>query len=514
MNNYLKAYSLFVLFFCLVLLPSMLVTAMSQSWVNGFKRDASGNLMITCRSTPAPGDRIVSGFWRDSNGNLTVNNCGVVPISTPTPTPTPGPTSTPVNPGPTVQTVVYGWGYAGVSTSIPIATQALWVKFAYQGANNVQYQQGGIKTIAYSNWNICYPTDNPQTCFWEIAPNSVCVADASGNGGQWHSYSTSKCTSTYVSQDALNCSGQPIHDPNYGGGYINAPYNSLTNYWNVAKDRTGATVAENYIFGDDTGSNTGSNWGGVPCNNSGSYSGALWVTQENQGQSALAFNVPVFINGINAEAGSLLPTDLANIVNATTLQGMMCEGCFITSSDTPDTTSNWTNDENGCLEIIAYSKACWVYASKVGAITGTSSASLRMYAFASFLLTYNNPYSMFQYAISGLTDAMPVMPEEQLVPINPQQIPATVSDLVTGGGYFRSWTDCFWQSHDIGQCAVAVNSHSSGNMTVPTTGYTHSMVIPAGNSTSDIVGGGQNQVVLTGSVSSTLTPGTAEIIFP
>src|SRR6185437_12821875 len=249
MKNYWLALCAFAFSLSLV---GVVVASQPGFSPNMFKRDSSGNLMVTCRATPAPSDKRANGFWFDSSGNLIITNCAV---GTPLPTPTPAPTATPVNPGTHVKTLAYGYGYGGISTSVPIATQALWLTLAYQGsgASNAQYQQNGVKTIAYKNFWACYPTDSPKNCWFELAPLSVCQADAGQT--KYGNYSASSCTARYASQEAVTGSScnTPIVDNNatYGTGYVNDPSNSITNFAQIASDQTGS-VPQNYLFSDDT----------------------------------------------------------------------------------------------------------------------------------------------------------------------------------------------------------------------------------------------------------------------
>lgn len=424
-----------------------------------------------------------------------------------------GCTTTSVNPGNHVQVANYGCGFNGPNcTTVPISTQAKYISLAYQGADNAQYQAAGVSTIVYSNWNLCYPTDNPRTCFYELAPNTVCVTDSAGGPGsppQWPAYSSALCTSTYVSQAAVGCNGSYVFDAHYGNGYINAPYISTANYAQIAKDRTGSP-AENYIFGDDTGSNGGFT-NGPPCNNGTSYSSSLWVSQMQAAQAALTnLGKPIFVNLLNADASGLTPVTLAPIANEPTIAGAMCENCFVKSSGTIDATSNWANDETGCLLVESYNKICWIYSS-IGPITATNSAQLRLYAYASFLLSFGGNLSMFQEALSALTDTFMVLPETQLYPTNPVDSPGTaISNLAVTGGYRRRFNDCWYIGVDQGACEVVVNPNASGTMTISTTGYSRAVLISAGTATSDLGAGGT--ISLSGTPSTSVASQTAEIL--
>lgn len=419
------------------------------------------------------------------------------------------------NPGTHVHDAGYGWGYNGISTSVSIATQALWLDYAYQGANNSQYQAGGIKTLSYTNFWAFYPSDNPRTGYYEIAPVATCQANAAG-GADWPAYNASNCTGTYVSQEATNCSGTPLVDNHYGGGYINAPYISTANFANLAHDRTGV-VAENYVFSDDTGVN----FDFSPCNNSGAYSASVWITQSTAAMAAVTtakVGAPIFANVLCGEDTGNTPVTSAAIVNnAATEVGAMCENAFISGGGATggsfQNLTTWEQQQDGCLAVIAAAKICWIY-SNLGAVVPSvqNDAQQRLYAFGSFLLSYDDPDSIFEYSITGLTSNMPVMPEEELVPTSPVNS-ATGNDITTlasGGGFLRKWNHCFYDGVDKGVCAVAVNPNSSGNMTVSTTGYTHAMSISTGTANSDIVDGGT--VSLTGAPSGTVAPQTAEIL--
>lgn len=407
--------------------------------------------------------------------------------SVPTVTPTPGATPTPGVAPAHVKTAVYGWGYNGISTSVSIAQQALHVTWAYQQSSfSQQYQLGGIHTIAYTNHWLCYPTDNPLTCYNELKP-----------GG------------TYADAEAKNCGGTPVTDPHYGTGYLNDP--RVAHSVNVAEDRIG-TVSP-YIeafFSDDTAS-TGGLTNDPPCG----YTFSSWLSALNALHTAVAANksTQFFVNALNAWTLGASPVDLAGTTTPSAVLGAMCESCFVTNVGA-ETGATWVSHENAAIAVVNNAKIFWDYCRNTA--SASTSQALRIYCYASFLLTYDPSYSMVQTAFAT-PFAFPVMPESHLVPMSPLATSITTISAyaIAGGGYERQWANCYYNGTSLGfGCAVVINP-GTGSLTVPA-GYAHSLVLTGGGVcdtyVSSTCSGGTAS--FTGGPVTTLAAGTAAILFP
>jgi hypothetical protein len=189
--------------------------------------------------------------------------------------------------------------------------------------------------------------------------------------------------------------------------------------------------------------------------------------------------------------------------------GGMCEICYNghnsrTGLDYVHTGTRWINIENAEIQTIAKHKIFWAYPRAIGVAQYAS--TVRKYAYASFLLSYNPTYAMIQEALKT-NNGFEVFPETGLVPMNPLTTASSVTGyLRSGGAYMREFGACYYRGVNKGKCAVVVNP-TSGTVTVPTTAYGHSLGVVG----SDVLEGGY--VTFTGSRPSSLPSGTAAILF-
>lgn len=381
------------------------------------------------------------------------------PAPTATPTATPAPTPTPAGTGPThVLVAGYGNGYAGPSTSVPIAFQAQWLSWVYvNSSTNAEYHAAGLKTIIYTNFWLLYPTDNPLTGYNDIKPSGP-----------------------YADAAAKNCAGTPVTDPHYGTGYLNDP--RVAHSVNVAQDRVGTFGTHGVVdafFSDDTGS-TGGLTNDPPCG----YTWPAWLTALNALHSTVgsALGIKFFPNAINAYALSATPVNLAGVTTPAAVLGAMCESCFVTHTGV-DQNSSWVSDENAAIAVHNNSKIFWAYGNTGGGVDPASGAgqAIRLFQFGSFLLTYDNPaLSMIQSAM--LTpSAFRAFPEYAIVPTAPA-ITSTTTIAPYGlvsGVYARTFGTCFNGGTSFGGCKAVVN-HTSGTVSLSTGTFSHTLVLHGG----------------------------------
>jgi hypothetical protein len=236
----------------------------------------------------------------------------------------------------------------------------------------------------------------------------------------------------------------------------------------------------------------------TPCN----YVQSTYDAATNSVHSALG--VPMFVNALGGFSNPASAVDLANPSN---VLGAMCEECYVkngSGADVIQTGTMWTNVENAEIAMAAKHKIFWDYARASG--DPTVETAVRTYVYASFLLSYDPSYSMFEEAFTT-PSGFPVMPETGLVPTQPITTASTVTGYLTAGGaYFREFSACYYQGAFVGRCAAAVNP-STATVQLPA-GYTHSMVV----SGSGVLDGGT--VSFNGPQISQLAPGTGTVLFP
>lgn len=369
-------------------------------------------------------------------------------------------------------TLIFGYGYNGVSTSVPLSFQARYVTWAYTGSGyGASYHAAGIKVLSYVNYWRNYTIDKPNVTYTDLAPGG---ADASAA--------------------AKVCSGAAVRDPKYGGGYLNDPRagRALNHAMLVVGLRT---TYHDALAADDTGAAGGTN--ASPCN----YNYNTWVSATNAVNAHVA--LPMFINALNAWTVGGNAVSQVQLTQPANVLGAQCEMCYANNAGAVGGTS-WTLQENAEIAMVRTHKIFWDYARNT--TTASTAQLLRTYVLASFLLTYDPNYAMLEEAFATPT-SFEVMPETQLVPLHPLTTATTVAGYITSGGvYWREYGACYYKGALVGKCAVAVNP-GSASVSLPTNSYLHSLTV----SGSDIYDGGTASV--TGPKVSTLRPLSGAVLF-
>jgi len=176
----------------------------------------------------------------------------------------------------------------------------------------------------------------------------------------------------------------------------------------------------------------------------------------------------------------------------------------------------WTAEEDSQLETVALLKSegkargpgWWCYLDNTNA-DGASVIPQRLFAYASFLLTYDPDYSLFQESYTTTPSTFQIFPETGFVPLNPASVPSRVSELQTNtGAYVQSYNACYYHGYLLGYCEIVVNPTSS-TVSVPNAkGLAHRMVL----SGDGVLDGGSAS--FTGTAPSSLAPQSAAILVP
>ena len=217
--------------------------------------------------------------------------------------------------------------------------------------------------------------------------------------------------------------------------------------------------------------------------------------------------VPVIFNGLNILNGHATSMSMAMLVANNAIGGNF-EHCYSDNGEPKMNGWLWQDTETEELQAAAQQKlfSCQLRNTNSAA----SSSDARIYALASFLMSYNPSKSILWEAFTN-PSGFDVEPESQLVPMGPlNAAPTDVSGfLQTGGAYGRQYSQCFYAGQFVGPCAVIVNSDGSYAHPNPFPQYTHTLVLSGGG----ILDGGS--VAFNGPAApASLGPAEAAIVFP
>jgi hypothetical protein len=409
---------------------------------------------------------------------------GVVAVQIVVSAPTPPPALATPTPGPISMTHVltgdYLGGYYGTH-SISWSAAAPYLTWAQTNlADASAIAAAGIKTQDYVDPNRLQGSGDPM---WAYTTNDE-AAFAHTCDGTRVQYLTSAYT-------------QYQTDPS------DATYQNSFHNWTASQASQAHFDA---MFEDNAGPLTeaqafGSFSPGLPCN----YSDSAWIAAGQAFDQASA--VPVILNGIQAFNGSSLSQSL-QLLQSTNAIGGNFEHCYSDNNAPKSYGSVWQMTENTELAVGAQKKLFECMLRNTG--DGASSVDTRLYAYASFLLTYD-PQSSVYWEEFGTSSGLHVFPEQQLVALNPvSATPSDVSSLqVQGGAYGREYGQCYIAGAFVGPCAVAVNPDQNFSKPFPYPQYTHTLVL----SGAGVLDGGS--MAANGAAPPTyLQPEQAAIVFP
>lgn len=372
-----------------------------------------------------------------------------------------------------VQTGEYLWSSTEIATSP--STYAPYLTWAYvKPSLAANVKAAGIKVIVYTN---------------PLMPHGT-------------QYDKTLMDQSYPGVRSQTCSGSTVTSWS-GSGYLTDVRNSSAaayvkadeDYW------VNATIAANpgssrpydVVYVDNANSFYGLS--ALPCN----YSDSTWTTDMDNAIDAAGY--PTIINTLST-GESTVPNKVAGL-KASNIVGGEYEECF--------NDKHWLSEEMAQLQTIALLKSqgkapgpgFWCYLNNTTA-DSTTVIPYRMFAYASFLLTYDPNYSVFEESFST-PSTFHVFPETGFVPLDPVSQPSQISDLQTSSGaYVRQYNSCYYRGTLVGACEIAVNSGTS-SVSIPNS-YAHSMVI----SGAGVLDGGS--VNFNGGPVTTLAPQTAAIL--
>ncbi len=334
-----------------------------------------------------------------------------------------------------VQTADYFGGYAGTHDVAP-AVAARWLTWAETNvADSPRMRALGVKTLLYTDPNR------------QISGEPLYTADESSF--------------------AHDCGGQRIATLR-SGQYLMDPHSpAMTRLWKAHVRSYSADGHFDAIFEDDADDLAYTR--GVPCR----YDAAAWLSATNAMQRALGY--PVVYNGLaNFTDRTVSP---AIGLNATAIGGMM-EECYAVSPSRPKSSGDaWYVTEATELAMARAGKLFFCYGNDTTA--ADASLDARLYVYASFLLSYDPATSVLWEYYQGPA-RFHVMPEAQLVPMQPRVTAQRVDDLSVAGTYQRAFGACYLAGRDQGPCVVAVNpSQTARPLALP--GYRRTLVLGGGS---------------------------------
>ncbi len=379
-----------------------------------------------------------------------------------------------------VQTAEYLWSSteraADKSAYAPYLTWAYAVYSQY-----AEVRRAGIKTVLYVNPFVPEPMEKVE--FPKIMRHpELETMDCTGNAVRAYSGSSylldvRKAGATQFAREVVDDYIDDIHEQNPGAG-----------------------TPIDLLFVDNTNEFYGMQ--PLPCN----FDQKQWTQGVENALSQIRF--PMVVNTLTVRP-SVVPAKVA-VLQGRNIVGVQYERCF---ADT-----QWTAEQVAQILTLQLLRRLhkpagpgfWCYVNGPrGVGTASNVIPQRLFDYASFLLTYDPKYSVYQTAYSSPPSTFKVLPETQFVPMLPVTNATDIEQLRTSGGaYVQQFRYCYYRRKLLGSCEVAVNPNS-GTAEVPNEGgYRHSIAL-SGNGVLD---GGT--VSFNGTPQDDLAPGTAEILIP
>lgn len=219
---------------------------------------------------------------------------------------------------------------------------------------------------------------------------------------------------------------------------------------------------------------------------------------------------PVVYNGL-AMFGPGLTISPTIALNAVTLGGMI-EDCYIRpgTSNYQPASQVWKTVENTAIVMAQQKKLLYCYADNWQFSDDSATAlTLRQYALASFLLTYD-PGTSILWEAFPTRSGFRVNPETAVVPTQPVlPQPLTIDGLLTlTGVYGREYKACYVGGKLVGKCAAVVNPDPFHSYLFPFATYRHTLVLRG----SGILDGGK--IATNGAAPpATMAPLAAYVVF-
>lgn len=392
------------------------------------------------------------------------------------------------------------YGLNGVNAGVPASYMAAHVDMVEDDGFTAQHalaykQAGGKLAFAYTD-----PAFVPHCVAPFTAPAGPCAGPigslVSSNESAWiHDKSGNRINRFYSSgnyQESLNLASSAARQAYAANNAAILAASPLLDGFFAADSGNNFTAAWCAQLGCGF-------WYGFNANGVEIASDSAYISAES-GMLAAA-GKPVIIDG--SDNDTLAPAYTGAFVKLPRVIGEASEGCFNDAGSlmAADGDGRWTRVENALIAMASYHKFALCYPA------GDTSPAHRLYAYASWLLTYDPAYSVYASTVPQ-SDGNAIFPETQLVPAAPLASASAIAQLQKGSLYVREFSVCAIGAVRIGSCAALVNPSSSATATIPalTQSYTSGVVLDAAS----LYSGGKARVV--SGLPATLAPKTAAIL--
>lgn len=347
------------------------------------------------------------------------------------------------------QTHILTADYLGAQSKFTWTAAAPYLTWASTDvSDSAAVHAAGIKTMVYVNPNRTIPDDE--------------LYDIASTGDFAHACSGSRITADLYANDAASAE------------YVmNIEAASMQELFAKYVKSLGGTF--DAVYEDDAGPLTDYSvyhpFSALPCG----YTNAAWIA----GGEALdnASPIPVIFSGLGGSVVSGTPpvSPSVALLASTNTIGANMEGCYASPDSAKLDGWYWTIIENTELVVTEKNKLFECMNDYAGA--AASNTDSRLFAFASFLLTYN-PQTSILWETYATTSALHVMPESGLVATDPKvTTPASIAGLLQSGGtYAREYEKCYLRGSYVGPCAVVVNPDAVSHP-FPFSGYEHTLAL-------------------------------------
>jgi hypothetical protein len=324
--------------------------------------------------------------------------------------------------GNTVPNHVLTWAWIEHKNNVSPSQAAPYLDWAeVQGADANAFSAAGMKTVLYTDPNRTYPgqpmyTTDESTFAHDCAGNRITIRGRAG----------------------------PTYQMDPSSAHLLQLWTSWVDW------ALNGGVHYDVIFDDSADSVH--NGSALPCG----FDQTSWTLASNLMNAGLRKNI--IFNGLGtlADGTSKPPPSIG--LNPSVIGGML-EGCYgnISSSDPLPKKVVWQNYENSELTMSTLHKTFVCRGMK--STPAETALALRMYMYASFLLTYDPSSSIISEKFSTPSN-LEIEPESGLVALNPLiTAPADISGLSTAPfTYGRQYASCYLNGQAIGSCAAIVNA--------------------------------------------------------
>lgn len=276
-----------------------------------------------------------------------------------------------------------------------------------------------------------------------------------------------------------------------------------------------------YVFADDAGSPAFRSGGDASWLPGCSDTDATYTT--DLGTMLQSAPAPVIANSV-FESSTTGTTWHNVLANSNVTQAMADSDCYVGGNGMYGKTSDfaitqafnsygysvdsWTQRENDELYLATQGKAFWCLPGANG--SASSETSLRIYAYASLMLTYSSNVGYFTaYWQPNSSTELAVYPETGFVPTSPKMNPPSIAGLRQGGIYQRVYNTCYLNGVNLGTCSVKVNPTTSTQVSAWSSSLHHTLSLSGGG----VLEGGTASA--TGPApQATMPAGTAQIGLP